>query len=233
MRGEGLAARDIDIFLCHSYTPVPIDSLFSFEIRFYPRIPMATLKDAAKKASAIIEDLDDEQRIYEVALLYPFPMNQKEDTELQKNVEAIFTEAGAKLVMKDAWGRRGLAYKIGGYTEGTFIIYYYTIDPLKVKEIDQQMRILKGVLRHMIVKPPKNYQMVPYAGNLEKWQNEEKLVKEKAAMDKEERLKKQVVEKAKRATKKEEKPEVKAAPMTGAAITEELDKLISDKDLNM
>jgi|CXWL01.1.fsa_nt_gi small subunit ribosomal protein S6 len=194
---------------------------------------MVTLKDAAKKAAATIDDLDDEPRTYEVAVVYPFPMNQKEETELQKNIEEIFTEAGAALIMKDVWGRRGLAYKIGGCTEGTFIIYYYTIDPLKVKEIDQQIRILKGVLRHMIVKPPKNYEMVPYAGNYDKWKDQEKLIQEKAAMDKEERLKKQVVDKAKRQTKKEEKPEVKVKPMTGEAITQELDKLISDKDLNM
>lgn len=192
---------------------------------------MATAKNAASKAVEI-DPLDDESRLYEIAVLYPFPMNQKEEADLQKNIEEIFTEANATLVLKDVWGRRGLAYKIGGFTEGTFIIYYYTMDPLKVKQIDQDLRILKGMLRHMIVKPPKNYQIVPYADNLTKWKNQEKMNKEKVATDKEERLKKQVVEKAARANKKEE-PVQKATPMTGAAITEELDKLISDKDLNI
>jgi small subunit ribosomal protein S6 len=187
---------------------------------------MVSAKDAAKKAAAAVidDDLDNEPRIYEIAVLYPFPINQKEESELIKGIEEIFAEADAKLVMKDVWGRRGLAYKIGGFSEGTFIIYYYTMDPLKVKDVNQQLRILKGMLRHMIVKPPKNYQMVPYADNLTKWKNQ--------AQDKEDRLKKVVIEKAKRANKKEE-PEVKATPMTGAAITEELDKLISDKDLNI
>lgn len=196
---------------------------------------MATLKELAKKKALPVRDADDESepRIYEIAVLYPFPMNQKEDTELQKAIEEIFAEAKAKLVLKDVWGRRGLAYKIGGYSEGTFIIYYYEIEPLKIKDIDVQLRILKGMLRHMIVKPPKNYQIVPYADHYASWKNQEKLMQEKAVMDKEERLKKQVVEKASRQNKKEEKPEVKAKPMTGAAITEELDKLISDKDLNI
>ncbi|UPA22548.1 30S ribosomal protein S6 [Candidatus Peribacteria bacterium] len=196
---------------------------------------MATLKEIAKKKAAPVLELDEdnEPRIYEVAVLYPFPMNQKEETTLQKSIEDIFTAAGATQVMKDVWGRRGLAYKIGGYTEGTFIIYYYNMDPSKVKDVDTELRILKGMLRHMIVKPPKNYQIVPYADNYLKWKDQEKLMQEKATMDKEERLKKQVVDKAKRQTKKEEKPEVKATPMSGAAITQELDKLISDKDLNM
>lgn len=196
---------------------------------------MATLKELAKKKAAPVLELDEdnEPRIYEVAVLYPFPMNQKEETALQKSVEEIFATAGATQVMKDVWGRRGLAYKIGGYKEGTFIIYYYNMDPSKVKEVDTELRILKGMLRHMIVKPPKNYQIVPYADNYMKWKDQEKLMQEKASMDKEERLKKQVVDKAKRQTKKEEKPEVKAAPMSGAAITQELDKLISDKDIDL
>lgn len=178
------------------------------------------------------ENDDDESRIYEIAVLYPYPMNQKEESALQKSIEEIFATAGAKQIMKDVWGRRGLAYKIGGYSEGSFIIYYYEIDPSKIKEIDTELRILKGMLRHMIVKPPKNYQVAAYADHYAKWKDQEKLMQEKAVMDKEERLKKQVVEKAKRVNKKEE-PEVKAAPMTGAAITEELDKLISDKDLEI
>lgn len=179
-------------------------------------------------------DEDNEPRIYEIAVLYPYPMNQKEETELRKSVEEIFANAGGEQLMKDVWGRRGLAYKIGGYTEGTFIIYYYNMDPSKVKDVDLELRILKGMLRHMIVKPPKNYQIVPYADNYTKWKDQEKLMQEKASQDKEERLKKQVVEKAARQNKKEEKTEVKkVSPMSGAAITQELDKLISDKDLNM
>ncbi len=175
----------------------------------------------------------EDNRIYEVAVLYPYPMNQKEESDLQKGIEAIFDEFAAKQVFKDVWGRRGLAYKVGGFTEGTFIIYYYEVDPLKLKEIDQQLRILKGLLRHMIIKPPKKYQITPYAGRYEEWKTEEKVAGEKKAMEKEEKLKKQVVDKAKRQTKKEEKVEAPSKPMTEAVLTEELDKLISDKDIDI
>lgn len=184
---------------------------------------------------ATITATSEDTRIYEIALLYPYPINQKEESELVKGVEELFSEAGAKVVLKDNWGRRGLAYKIGGFNEGNFIIYYLDMDPSKLKEVDTQLRILRGVLRHMIVKPPKNYQIVPMADNFEKWKQQEKVAGEKVAAEKEEKLKKQVVEKAKRATKKEEKkaePEV-AKPMSKEAITEGLEKLISDKDIDL
>ncbi len=182
---------------------------------------------------ATIHAEDEDTRIYEVAVLYPYPINQKEESDLLKAVEEIFQEAKAKLVLKDMWGRRGLAYKIGGFSEGNFVIYYFEMDPSKLKEADTQLRILKGILRHMIIKPPKNYQVAPTAGNFEKWKQEEKTLGEKVAQDKEDKLKKQVVEKAKRTTKKEEKTEVIAKPMSEKSITEGLDKLISDKDIDL
>ncbi len=183
---------------------------------------------------ATLSAASEDTRVYEVAVLYPYPMNQKEEQDLLKGIDEIFAEAGAKLLMKDAWGRRGLAYMIGGFTEGNILIYYFDMDPLKVKEVDVQMRILKGVLRHMIVKPPKKYQMVPYADRLAQWQEQEKLRGEKAVADKEEKLKKQVVDKAKRTAKVAPKLDAAPAkPMTDASITEGLEKLISDKDLEM
>lgn len=178
----------------------------------------------------------DEVRLYEIALLYPYPMNQKEESELLKGIQAIFDEAGAKEIFKDVWGRRGLAYKIGGFDEGNFIIYYMEIDPSKLKEMDEAIRILKGVLRHMIVKPPKNYQITSYADSEKKWKESSRLEGERRVQEKEDKKLKQVVDKAKRSTKaaaEAKKSDVEAKPMTGAALTEELDKLISDKDLEL
>lgn len=174
---------------------------------------------------------NEDARIYECAVLYPYPMNQKEESDLLKGVEEIFKEAEAKVLLKDAWGQRGLAYKVGGFEDGNFVIYYLEMDPSALKEVDTQLRILKGMLRHMIIKPPKKYVIAPMADNLQKWKEQSRMEGEARAAAKEEKLKKQVVEKAKRATKPKKVAEEKAAP-TGT-ISEGLDKLISDKDLEI
>jgi len=108
------------------------------------------------------------------------------------------------------------------------------MEPSKLKEIDQQLRILKGVLRHMIIKPPKKYVIAPTADSLQKWKEQSRMDVEQKAQDKEDKLKKQVVEKAKRAGAakvEKKKTEEKAAPTE--TIAEGLDKLISDKDLEI
>ncbi len=172
----------------------------------------------------------EDGRIYECAIVYPYPMNQKEESDLLKGIEEIFAEAGAKVLLKDAWGQRGLAYKIGGFEDGNFVIYYLEMDPLKLKEVDTQLRILKGMLRHMIIKPPKKYVIAPMADSLQKWKEQSRMEGEARAQEKEDKLKKQVVDKAKRASVKK-KSEEKAAPTE--TIAEGLDKLISDKDLEI
>ena len=172
----------------------------------------------------------EDVRIYECAVLYPYPFNQKEEQDLLKEVEGYFDEVGAKQIAKDAWGRRGLAYPIEGFSEGSFVIYYYEIDPLKVKEVDQALRIQKNVLRHMFVKPPKHYQIVKFGEAYEKWLKERETVGEVRAREKEEKVKEQVAKKAKRQAKistEKKKPEAQK-PVEEGVITEQIDKLISD-----
>lgn len=176
----------------------------------------------------------EDVRLYEIAVLTPHPHGQKEEAEMQKGINEIFSDAKAKEIFKDAWGRRGLAYKIGGFTEGNFTIYYMEMEPAKVEEVDNQLKILKGVLRHMIVKPPKNYVIASYADTYDKWKEQSRIEDERRSQEREDRLKKQVVEKAKRTKTSAKKEEVSDKPtMTGEKLTQELDKLISDKNLDI
>ncbi len=109
------------------------------------------------------------------------------------------------------------------------------MEPKKLKEVDGALRIQKGVLRHLMVKPPKNYQIGSYADKYEQWKEDTKMAEEKKVTDKEEKLKKQVLDKAKRqSAKPAPKADAAAKPAKPAGdIGKQLDKLISDKDLEM
>ena len=184
---------------------------------------------------ATLTPSSEDTRIYEFCVLYPHPYGQKDEQELLMEIERIFEEAGGKMVSKDMWGRRGLAYSIGGYAEGNFVVYYYDLDPVKLREIDQALRILKGLLRHMIVKPPKKYQIVSYADKYLKWLEDEKQAEERAVTEREDKLRKQVVDKATRRKPvvKKVEPEAPAKPVTEEVLTKEIDKMISDDSLNI
>jgi len=176
----------------------------------------------------------EDVRLYECAVLYPV-LSQKDEQQLLKEVEALFTEAGGMLVAKDVWGSRGIAYPIKGHTEGCYVIYHYELDPSKVKEIDQQMRIMKNVLRHMFVIPPKGYEIVNFAEKYQQWLKERETIGQRREREKEEEVKEKIARKVQIQAKRdasekkkkvaEEKP---AGPMVEEELTEKLEKLISD-----
>ncbi|MFA7681678.1 MAG: 30S ribosomal protein S6 [Candidatus Peribacteraceae bacterium] len=176
--------------------------------------------------------------IYECAVLYPYPLSQKEEQEIIKEVEKIFEDAGGKQIAKDSWGRRGLAYAIKGYTEGCYMILYYELAPAKVQEIDEALRILRGVLRHLIIKPPKGYEVVEYSEKYEAWRKERSTEAERRKEEREQELQHRVAEKAKRQAKRaqEEKKTTAAEvkkPMEEKKLTEQLEKIISEDEFDL
>jgi vancomycin resistance protein YoaR len=98
------------------------------------------------------------------------------------------------------------------------------------------MKIMKNVMRHMFVKPPKNYQVVKYSETYETWMKERETLDQKKLREKEEVAKERLVKRAQVQAKKpvkkavEEKP---AAPLKQEELTQELDKLISDDTSNL
>ncbi len=181
--------------------------------------------------------IDEDTRIYEFCFLYPATLSQKEEGDLLKEIEKIIEETGAKQISKDLWGKRGLAYKIKGHTEGNYVVYHYQMDPSSIIEIDTVLRITPNVLRHIIVKPPKGYEIVKFSEKFEEWLKHREEEGERKKKEKEAKLAKRVADKAKRqvkraAAKKDE--EATEKPQTDKKqISDELDKLISDDDLDI
>ncbi len=183
-----------------------------------------------------LKSSNEDARIYELCVLYPYPYAQKDEHKLLKELEQLFTEAGGKQVAVDKWGRRGLAYTIGGHDEGSYIVYYYEFEPAKIRELDRMIRITPGVLRHIIVKPPKGYQIEKYADKYEQWLKDKDTAVETKARQKEETLKKKMLDKQK-TTAAPKRAERKTASETPAAdgkkLSADIDRLIADDDLNI
>jgi ribosomal protein S6 len=180
---------------------------------------------------ATLTSTSEDTTVYELCVLYPPSISQKEEQEILKDIEHILEEASGKQMTKDLWGARGLAY--------TYVVYHYELDPSKIREIDTALRISHGVLRHMFVKPPKGYEVSKFSEGYKEWLANRETKEEETARKKEEKLQKKVVDRAKRAVKKveeqkkEDTKEATKAPIKESDITEGLEKIISDDDLDI
>jgi ATPase subunit of ABC transporter with duplicated ATPase domains len=108
------------------------------------------------------------------------------------------------------------------------------MDPSVIRELDKQIRLTKGVLRHLVIIPPKGYEAVSYEGRYQDWLKNRVTLAEQKQNKREERLKQTVTDQAKRAAKRiEQKPKEAMKPLEIGQLTEQLDKLISDDDLKL
>ena len=193
-------------------------------------MPLNVTKNSAEDRE---EDLlQEDRRLYECTLLYPLHLSQKDEQDLRKNVEMLFAEVGGKQVAFDTWGRRGLAYPIGGVREGNVVVYHYNLDPAHVREVDRQIRILPGVLRHLLIKLPEGHVIIRYSQLFETWQEERKNNVTQELIKKEENLKKRVIERASKRTVSE-KPARSTGGLKAEALTEGIEKIISDEDIHL
>ncbi len=177
----------------------------------------------------------EDVRVYEIAVMFQPDLTQSQENAMNKELDEIFGEAKAKLLFKDPWTKRGLAYKIKGYQEAKFCIYYFEVEPAKMREVDNALRLQKNVLRHLIVIPPKGYEAVSWEAKYQDWMVNRETITDRKTREKEEKVQKNVIDKAKRETKRSQE-KVKATPKAAVEmgkLSASLDKLISDEDLKI
>jgi len=71
-------------------------------------------------------------------------------TEIGKVETTVKAHAGS-VERSDVWGRRRLSFRIAKKEYGTYIVLVFAGDNRLVADLDRQLKINEGVLRHLIV----------------------------------------------------------------------------------
>lgn len=81
-------------------------------------------------------------------------LNEGQAAETSEAVEAKIKSYKGKITQTDKWGKRKFAYKIKVMTDGFYFLTTFSIDPLKVKELSLDLKIMDNVVRYLVVKLP-------------------------------------------------------------------------------
>ncbi len=92
------------------------------------------------------------QRQYELVYLVSPQATEQDVTDLHAQIEQTIQRFGATLNKTENWGRRKLAYEIGGHKEGTYVLEVIDGGGDVVKEIDRRLKVNEQVLRHQVVR---------------------------------------------------------------------------------
>lgn len=89
-------------------------------------------------------------KLYEVAVVLHPDLEIDLDRATGK-VEKIIESAKGKIVKKDNWGKRKLAYKIKKQDWGIYVFYQVQLDPGQVAKIDSSFRITSEIMRYLVI----------------------------------------------------------------------------------
>jgi len=98
-----------------------------------------------------------EARKYELMIIFKA---DKTDDLIAKEAEAvkkIISDANGDIFHEDVWGRRDLKYKIKKEEVGYYVVLNFSLEPSKLKEIQDALRINLGVLRYLVLITPDSY----------------------------------------------------------------------------
>ena len=82
----------------------------------------------------------------------------QEDDVIQAAVERatkLLTEQGATLNGVERWGKRRFAYELDHRWEGYYVLVSASAEPAAVAELDRMLLLADEVLRHKVIRLPK------------------------------------------------------------------------------
>jgi small subunit ribosomal protein S6 len=91
-------------------------------------------------------------RQYELVYITPAETTEDVLADLHAQVAAVVERFGGTIDRTETWGRRRLAYEIGGQREGVYVLEVINGPGTLIAELDRRLRVLDTVVRHMLVR---------------------------------------------------------------------------------
>jgi len=89
---------------------------------------------------------------YEVLYILDAEIAEETKNQLIERFESLVKENGGEVEKTERWGLRKYTYPINFKREGYYVLMNFSSESSFPLEMERQMRITDGIVRHMIVK---------------------------------------------------------------------------------
>jgi small subunit ribosomal protein S6 len=91
-------------------------------------------------------------RIYEELFIVKPDAPEEELDQFIEQMKAVVTNSGGSVDKVDKWGKRRLAYRVGKYREGAYVLFQFNAAPETVKEFERRLRVSDLVIKFLTVR---------------------------------------------------------------------------------
>jgi len=89
---------------------------------------------------------------YELLYIIPSPFTEKDIPEIQKKIDKIINDSGAKILNEENLGNKKFAYPIKHILRGFYILVNFETEPKNIKKIEEKFKLTPEILRYLIIK---------------------------------------------------------------------------------
>ena len=116
-------------------------------------------------------------RQYELIYILPPETAEAQANEMHEQVAQIVTRLNGQIEKTENWGRRKLAYEIGHFKEGVYVLEVINGSGELMKELDRRLKVIDQVIRHMIVRVDEEKRVVDRTRTKRQTESERRRVK--------------------------------------------------------
>ena len=89
---------------------------------------------------------------YELMFIVKPELDEEQVGSATDKVHQLVVANGGNVTKTASWGKRRLAYQVGPYKEGYYVVSNFEVEPDKVVELERVLKISDTVFRHLLVR---------------------------------------------------------------------------------
>ncbi len=116
-------------------------------------------------------------RQYELIYILPPETTEQQADEQHAQIAQTVARLNGTIEKTENWGRRRLAYEIGHFKEGVYVLEVINGSGELMKELDRRLKVVDQVVRHMIVRVDEEKKVVERTQTKRRTESERRRVK--------------------------------------------------------
>jgi small subunit ribosomal protein S6 len=91
-------------------------------------------------------------RDYELMVVLDPNLDDAAIESLNSRIQTLVNQRGGSVENVDSWGRKRLAYPIGRFRDGVYILSRLQLPPTAAADIERALKLNENVIRHLLVR---------------------------------------------------------------------------------
>jgi small subunit ribosomal protein S6 len=116
-------------------------------------------------------------RQYELVYILPPETTEQQAADLHEQIAGIVSRMNGTIEKTENWGRRKLAYEIGHFKEGVYVLEVINGSGELMKEVDRRLKVIDEVVRHLVVRVDEEKKVVERTRTKRQSESERRRVK--------------------------------------------------------